>query len=310
MLNYKEVTIQFTDKCNMLCKYCFAPKNTNQSLSERDFEIFKKFCCDNYVDCIHITGGEPALHSCFSKFVNQLAKIADLVIYTNGTIPDMAAKITSNNSKSISMLVNINNRDDYSDFQWETLNNNIKTAIRNGINIAVGHTFTNSFYKNEINYILSLIEKYSIKLFRVSQSLQSFDGVDGLTIQQIGNLYDYVSEHIDEWGNKGIKVYFDCPVPACYIKDKTFEKLRSYNAVGTYCIPKVFVMANLCVTHCYTTMDMPNKPILQEFSNIKDARKYTESVLKEMSIKNNDVGCYQCEHYKENISCGCPIYGK
>lgn len=79
----KEITIQLTDRCNLSCPYCFAPKNFRKDLSKNNLDQFISFCLKDLPECIHITGGEPSLHDNFVDILALLSEIAPLVVYSN-----------------------------------------------------------------------------------------------------------------------------------------------------------------------------------------------------------------------------------
>jgi len=300
----KEITIQLTEHCNLRCPYCFAPKNGSNEISDNDFERFKRFCLENKVDCIHITGGEPALHSKFSKIVNELSFISTLVIYSNLTLPNCIDDIRENSD--IFFLVNLNDKDFYSSQQWEVLNSNIVKIKQKSLRVGVGHTFFKMPIIQDFNYCIDFILSNAISHFRMSQAVMCQDTGVGLNKKEIEELYDYVAENIVAWEKKGIKAYFDCPIPPCFINLKVFDFLRKHRAVSIVCSPKVFVTWDYKLTHCYSTMGLFMPPF-EKFKNINDASNYVKNIIAGISVNRDISLCNECKY--EGIGlCGCPFY--
>ena len=278
----------------------------------KNFYFFENFCNKEKIDCIHITGGEPTLHPKFDYFVSRLSKIAPLVIYSNLLNPDLLSEV-NNYENEISFLVNLNSRKFYTDTQFKTIENNIKKLKNQGIKVAIGHTFDSYPFDLEFKYIINYIQKMGLTHFRISQAMNSADGKNGLNIQQIKELYLYVSKNIDKWKEMGIKAYFDCPVPPCYIGIDVFKYLQKYDALSRSCIPKAFIMWNLDVTHCYSTMNLGKKMSLTQFNNIQEIKQYSKLLLKQKSFeesksKKYKLECNKCLLYSIDSFCGCPDY--
>lgn len=126
--------------------------------------------------------------------------------------------------------------------------------------------------------------------------------------EDIKKLYHYVAEKISDWRKEGFSVYFDCPVPPCYVNPSDFKKLREYNAVSIKCLPKAFIMWNLDVTHCYSTMNELNRISLSSFHSLAEVKKYSGSLLQNMQKKSDRNGCFNCSYGRDGIPCGCPSY--
>lgn len=302
---YQEITLQLVTNCNLKCTYCFAPKSNNE-ITSNNFEKFLCFCRKNKPDCIHITGGEPTLHTSFGEIINELSNIAALVIYSNLTVADSIKRIKAKNPNNIVFLANLNERKSYSEKQWGNFEDNVKYIQSNGMRLAIGHTFYKEPFAEEFNEVIDYILKYKIDHFRISQALESYLGGGGLKREQINHLYSYVADSIERWREQGIKAYFDCPVPPCYMEQEVFQKLSQYGAIGTRCLPKAFVMWNLEVTHCYSTIGIGEKRNLFEFQNINQIKDYSKKLLKIKWNTREKEFCRNCMYGE--ILCGCPDY--
>ena len=303
----KEITIQLTDRCNLSCPYCFAPKNSKKDLSGNNLAEFILFCLNNKPECIHVTGGEPSLHNNFIDILSKLADIAPLVVYSNLVKKDIFSSAFKLYKKDIYFLVNLNERKFYKNNELNNIENNIKEAIKLGLKIAIGHTFYTNNIKEEFEEMIKFIEKYRLTHFRVSQSLQCVNTKYGLSKENIKILYKFIAENIEKMKNKGIKIYFDCPVPFCYIKDEVVDYLMLYGAIPKHCNPKAFIQSDLTVTHCYSTMHTLDVKKISEFKTIDEIREYSLEVIKSVT-KRTCNKCVSCRHFEKDKTCGCPYY--
>ena len=307
---YQEVTIQLTEKCNISCPYCFAPIKSERMLSTEDFDMFAEFCKLSSPDVIHVTGGEPSLNPNFGNYVSRLASLASLVIYSNFTTANMIDDIRTSVPSEVVFLLNTNGSDFCSERERENVNFNLNNALSKGYRVALSHTFYSSAISLEDTFslLLNQMAKYEIGQLRISQAIAFNDATIGLNREKIKELYHYVAGNIKDWRLKGFKVYFDCPVPPCYVDARDFKVLRENRAVSVKCLPKVFVMWNLDVTHCYSTMDEPELKKLTSFNSLLSAREYSTKLLLKKQRQSSRTGCHVCYYGSDGIPCGCPSY--
>ena len=307
---FSEVTIQFTDKCNIICPYCFAGTKNSNMLSIDNFNTFIDFCKRESLDVIHVTGGEPSLNLNFADYINRLSKMAQLVIYTNFTKENLIDGINSDNPNDITFLVNMNTRNFCSSKEKKYFQNNFENAIGKNFRVALSYTFYRDqhFFNQEFDELISLMRTYHLKNLRISQALTFSSSKKFMNRENVKKLYRYVAERISDWTNEGFSIYFDCPVPPCYIESEDFQLLRRYGAVSIKCIPKAFIMWNLEVTHCYSTMNNSNSYKLSHFKNIDEIKQYSKFLLQNLQNQSKRGECINCVYGKDDISCGCPFY--
>lgn len=295
---YQEITIQFTDVCNLECPYCFSISN-GQFISIEDFNFFKIFCMNTKIDCVHITGGEPSLHPFFDEMTNSIASIYPIVLYSNMTYKSFDILYGEN----VFILANYNKRN-CSKKEWTMYCNNIEIVQRSKAKVAIGLTLYDDNYIDDIKNVIYFCMDNKISHLRISQSVSLRYNCKGLDKHQVVDLYNFVSSNIHQWSSKGLKVYFDCPVPPCYIIDKDFYNLKNYQAISSTCQPKAFVTCGLRVTHCYSTMS-DNMPPLQSFTDIDQIKTFSRKLILEKTLSRNcSNGC----NFNNGTPCGCPIY--
>lgn len=306
----KEITIQFTEKCNVSCPFCFAPIKSEAMLSENDYIEFYRFCeQEQDIDVIHITGGEPTLNPNFGKYISELSKLASIVVYTNflksGVVEDMDVKDT----QDVVFLVNINSQIFGTEEQKKAMIQNIETALERAFRVALSYTFYDAsvFIEAEFEYLIGMMKKYHIRNLRLSQAMSFDENRKFYDRDDVKKLYHYVAQNIMKWKREGLNIYFDCPIPPCSIDNHDFIILRENGVVSVKCLPKVYVMWNLNVTHCYSTMNGEARS-LTEFRNLAEANAYTIGILQKLYEDSYDKRCGQCIHGEDKIPCGCPSW--
>lgn len=309
-MNMKEITIQLTEQCNLSCPYCFAPKQCATEISDQNFSRFIEFCRDNRIESIHVTGGEPTLHTHALKYIRCLAETAYVVVYTNFTVSRFIERLDIRESDMI-FLININMPTLYSTAQWDALLANIEAAQSKKVRLAFGHTFHTQNIEYEFEYVTSLAKSHNIKLLRLSPAVSPRLAADDIEHERsnVKKLYKLVESHYDELICDGVKCYFDCPVSACWIDHKTYEFLKERGAVASPCRPKVFVSYNMSLHHCYVAMDKVNAKSLWEFPTWEDARAHITECVKSQRAQNctNLQICPACSVSNSEFGCGCPM---
>lgn len=305
---YKSITLQLTTQCSLKCPYCFAPNLSQHMISVNDLKYFYKFCRHTMPDGIHLTGGEPSMHPYFHKIVSHLLDISPVTIYSNLTIPKVWNNISNSELKNLTVLVNLNSKRFYSNSQWKTFNDNLTILSKSKCRLAVSHTFFYDNFDSTFNRIFKFIHTYNIPNLRISQYVDNRKNTIGLNINQVRNLYNYIAKNIDTWKQKGLNIFFDCAVPPCYLEHDVFNKLYSLKVLGTKCCPKAFVLWDLSVTHCYTTLDNNPRRHLKEFTSIEDIIANSTQILNhKLKNKNNSFCLCNACNLKSSF-CNCPDY--
>lgn len=303
---YKSITLQLTTQCSLKCPYCFAPELSKNNISEENLRYFYAFCHRNKPDRIHLTGGEPTMHPAFIEIVNHLLKVTAVTVYSNLTIPSTWEKTNDLNISNLTVLINLNDRAFYSDVQWKTFKNNLSILSKKKCHLAISHTFFRNHYESTFDYIFDFMRKYNLTDLRVSHYVKKEDSTFGLDIEQVRHLYDFVSDNIVNWNQIGLNVFFDCAVPPCFLKRDTFYKLYGLKVLGTKCCPKAFVLWDLCVTHCYTTIEQTHMRKLTEFQSIEEIVSNSSRILNEKLCGKSKSLCNAC--VLKTSFCNCPDY--
>lgn len=299
----KQITIQLTDCCNLRCPYCFADSGSNV-ISNDNFDIFCKFCVNNCIENIHITGGEPFLHPYAINYIQRLSTIADVVIYSNLTIPHTTEAIFGQ-TKSIHYLVNINEPTFYTSEQYTNLLHNIKAALKNDCQI----TFSKTIFRKPFSFqqLFDLGKQFGIYRLRLSHSSRNSDYSNAfLSNSDIRELYQFVWDNLKSFSNNGFtKVYFDCPVKPCVIGEHLYCSLYQAGFISSFCPPKIVVSTDMNIYQCYIdkhsygTLCCTDRNYNELFNEIQKHMQY------EAANASKNI-CKECDFYRNTVSCGCP----
>jgi len=88
-MKLKEIDLFITEKCNLQCSFCSinADFNSKNELKYETVKEFIEFCKKKGVTDIHITGGEPTLHSNYKEIIQLILKNKiDARLITNGLV--------------------------------------------------------------------------------------------------------------------------------------------------------------------------------------------------------------------------------
>lgn len=85
--------VQITNRCNYKCEYCYSLSN-HKEMSEKTYNKVLKISKVLNINTLEICGGEPLLHSKFTKFT-KLAKKFNLILKTNGMLIDKYIELIS-----------------------------------------------------------------------------------------------------------------------------------------------------------------------------------------------------------------------
>jgi MoaA/NifB/PqqE/SkfB family radical SAM enzyme len=304
---YRSINIQLTEKCNLSCPYCFAGTTDGESVSmdSNDVRSIVVFCQENEIKSVKITGGEPFLYPYATDVINNLVTFTNVTVLSNLTIDNCLTKIAA--PSSIALLVNVNDKEQYTKSQYETFCTNLEYAISHGFDIVLGKTMYREPF--DCSNIIELCVKNGLKNMRLSHASPS-NRVRNVWLDSkaLSGMYRYIYEIRKELVSKGINVIFDCPVCACKIDKDVFETLNALWGISTHCKPRISITSRMTLESCYSTKGMVGGLPFESFSTFIDMADYMESDWNTMSAKMpNDCGCSDnCEQFIPGSFCGCP----
>lgn len=162
------VGINLTNFCNQSCPFCFASKEMASPLKREitfsDFQFLATKMKRNGITHLHFQGGEPTIHSEFSKILNYtLRHFFFITLYTNGIFPEKSKEALLSAGSRIFLVINITT-------PGFLLNKKIRDIVIKNISLFIKKTIvvlaiTDTFqkYKNLIKIFQFISKKGLIK---------------------------------------------------------------------------------------------------------------------------------------------------
>lgn len=299
---YREIAIQLIQSCNLDCPYCFAEKNSNLEIPNKELEQFISFFKKNKLNSLKITGGEPFLFKGIYDFISRFDKETPIIIFSNLTINKCVEKLPDRN---ITILVNVNDKDMLKERIWHILEENICIAKNKRIRIILCKTFYKS--KFDISEMLYLADKFDIKKMRFSQSSPKSDKKNiWYEFNKTTEMYEYIYNIYNTiLKPRNIKIQFDCPVAPCKISSEIFDFFNAEECIKAVCRSRLFITSDFRVHHCYVTANYIGGKRLDSFDSYETAFDYIDKQIKDFNNKNHNDACRECRYYGEYIPCGC-----
>lgn len=298
----RDIIVKVTNNCMLQCPYCFAHEETQQELSELNMQKILRFCQDNALESVKITGGEPFLYRYIVEFINSITEFADVMIFSNLMVKNCLCNLSRKDR--IKILVNINDADFYTSNQHETLMDNLSYAVKAGIAIVPGRTFYHEPF--EISDIVALCETYGLKTIRVSQANPIISKNNTwLMASEINNFLHYMQSINEKLERKRICIDFDCPIAPCVVDPDVYRYFYTRNMLASKCGMKLVVNPDLTIEHCYITAPIAAGRNLFEYKSYDDALYHIDEQLSAYRREKQLDRCRKCEHGCDLIPCGC-----
>ncbi len=282
------------------CPYCFAHEESQNELSEIDTKKLLRFCLNNKLESVKITGGEPFLYKHIVEFINRITEFADVMIFSNLMVKNCLYNLKRKDR--VKILVNINEPDFYTDIQYKTLMNNLSYAVESEVTIVPGRTFYHEPF--ELSDIVALCEKYGLKTIRVSQANPTISK-NNTWLKDINSFLHYMQNVNEELDRKEICIDFDCPIAPCVVDDNVYLYFYLRNMLASKCGTKLVVNPDLTVEHCYITAPIVAGKSIFQYDSYDDALNDINNQLSAYRDKMIIDKCRNCEHKHKLAPCGC-----
>lgn len=307
---FRVITLQLNENCCLKCPYCFAGNHEQRrfekkEISEEDFSLFLDFCHLNDIEMVRITGGEPFLHSGVQEILEQLDDFK-LNIITNLVVPDCVEKMNPQKGKC-AFLVNFNERNLYTEKQWESFLRNLEALKNRQITTVLGFNIYQRNY--DLSIFLEKARELSCERIRLSIANPSFDG--GTRVLRKEDISEVCHELVGlskQLKKEGIEAFFDCPIMPCMMEFDDYKWLYENGLVRNECSSMCFIEKDLKISHCYTTDLLNDKPeSLKNITTYEELRTYSEKLFTGYrNLVTKPEKCLNCTHpYKGDNLCGC-----
>ena len=307
--------------CNLKCKYCFAKKiikseELPKQISMDNFEKYLDFCINSKSYTVELIGGEPLIIPNIEEYLYRIYKrgiFKKIIIFSNGTYNKNVNSILDKYNKliPISLLINVNAKDDIGTELYENLKNNLDYMDENNIDYDLGI----NLYKKEQNYMdfINLASEHHKRAIR--WALASPCDINNLISRKemfyhhYHNMMDTVLDFLKAAYERNIKTEIDCSaIPLCTLDDLQLRKIATYSPVllsHHICLPSLDVLPDLSVIRCFAMCNDMRVP-LSDFKSDKDIFRY---FIKNIDMSRNNIAmdeCQNCDIYsKFRRCCGC-----
>ena len=211
-------------------------------------------------------------------------------------------------ARSLSFLVNVNDRDSYSSEEWHALVGNIESAQQRGYSIVLGYTAHTGIV--HIPHIIEIGARFKVAKLRISPSKPTIGGTNTwLAPDDMLSFSESVMALYQILHSVGIRLVLDCPIPFCHIPEQFLHFFLQELRLSGTCGFGSSVNVNLDVGHCYITNSLLTKRNLRTFATMEEIRMFTAGFASDID-KSCPLfdRCTKC-HYFILGSCSAGCYG-
>jgi hypothetical protein len=248
------------------------------------------------------------LHPHFHRFVKlAIQSRLPVHIFSNFLIP-RGVKGLESPPNAISFLVNVNDRDTYTEDEWNTLNDNLECAFKNQYRCVLAYTVHSVAF--DISHIRSLALKYHVQKIRISPAKPMIGMKNSWINNKDIKLFSESAYGLyKDLASVGIQLVLDCPIPFCHIPPEYLAFFLSSLNLSGRCTFGVSVDTNLATGHCYITNSLLERRSLRSFKDIFELHDY----LREMIIRIEEKcqlfsECKECSYNSQGL-CSAGCYG-
>lgn len=292
------MNLLITTACNLNCPYCFAGslrkrKGRQQSemgrheMTRAELERIVS-SLDPEVDPARLMGGEPTLHSEYPEFLRFLKMRGfQVVVFTNGTQPVLRQTAPYLPDR---ILLNLNDRDFYTEFQIMTILENIALL---GERVELGYTITRPDFALDWHRQLILAQGLQPMIrLGLAQPVLGGDNVY-LPDADLAEAHAGVAHWAKHLAEDGIRLSLDCGFMRCHFSEAALEDLiRAGTAPRFACSPAVDVGPGLETWRCYAFSQQKGF----DWSDFGNDKTCTEWFAQQEMVF--DSACTQCQHFK------------
>lgn len=324
-------TFQLETKVSVMDIFANDFVNKSKVVHEITIENFKRaldFALSDCSGCVGIIGGEPTLHSKFSKILTLLInddRVKKALIYTNGINLNRYFHLLQN--PKFHFLVNCNSSKQIGSVLYNRLVFNLTRLVEydreNSLDrVTVGY---NIYYPNfDYDYIMDLLKRLGLGTLRMSIVVPDFSRSDcESAVSYFLRGKEQFLRFLDDMLNNDIVPCFDCnKMLSCLYTDQDFLYLKhlffngsirknaylndTFSIFNFYskCYPVLDIYWDLTVSRCFGVSDF-GKTSITEFANIKELRDYfIENVDNKLKNIPTSENCSSCREGKKGYCFG------
>jgi len=262
--------------CNQKCSYCFANENMKDKKLQKNMSLsiflkVLKFLKINNDLNVRILWWEPIISPNIRKFLQIANKWwFNIIIFSNINTETENIKNIFNGLKWIRINCNINDKDFYSDKEWENINYNLEALNELWINVIIWYNITDINKSSEFIFDLAIKHNiYTINLKITNSSLWWNLLIDNVSKK----LWKYIFKTIKKY-HKQFFIEFSCGLDKTifteeeikYIKENTEIKLKfwcewniwKFDINTDWTMFKCFPLEQIFKNELYSTININN----------------------------------------------------
>ncbi len=305
------MNIMITDFCNLSCKYCFAT-NVMYSSKEMTIDNFKKalqMLKKSSYSVVNLIGGEPTLHSKFSKILDIILdeKFEAINIFTNGLIPDknLDVIIKLNEMIPVNLIVNLNSPEVIGKVKYDIIVNNLNILKNANVHIVLGINLYDTQMKHD--FIIDCAAKLNINQIRWAVAVPNINDLKTTILDYYKDFVGVILGFLAECHVRKYNTFCDCnKIPLCAFSNEQIKEILLYQPdyfVNHKCEPVIDVDINLNAFRCFPTSRF-TKVKVEEFNDIYTLKSYFH-ILIDRKIDNLKCGYDENCKFAYNCRGGC-----
>jgi organic radical activating enzyme len=303
--------ILVTNVCNRSCPYCFAREAMDSSEREDRFiskenisRIMNWLKKSNY-QIFSVIGGEPTL---YPELTSVLQTALDegffAFVYTNGLMSEPVARyISLQDDNKVGALINVNNRESYSNTEYARLN---RTLSLLGQKAALGYNIHALDF--DIRPLAELAVQHNNKItIRLGLAQPIMGGKNVFVeVSQYHKIAERIVEQATACDQLGIRVGFDCGFVLCmFTKEQLGELMMCRAEIQFVCQPVLDIGPQMDTWACFPLSEW-DKVRIEDFSSVAEVEAYFLSRQRMYKRSGIFKQCFDCR-YGERGQCsgGC-----
>ena len=277
--------IALLNRCNLRCPYCFADSYIADEVTDITIDIYKELLDFAAPDGeVGIIGGEPLLHKEFDEIMKitlEDYRFNKITVFTNGIF--LEKHISAMNDHRVTLLINVNSREQIGEAAFSKLDNGIDKLISSGYRGSISLGINVYLENQDFSDFVYLIKKYGFRKIRLSVVIPKEKSLGG--IEYFKKMKMTLFKLYRELKELGVSPCYDCnAIPECVYTEEEKSFLQTLPFANDFereiflgrrsiCSPVIDLYPDKSAARCFGCYDMV-RPSIDEFNNIMDLRNY------------------------------------
>jgi len=315
----RQLMVALTYDCNLKCEYCYSmnlKKRFPHHLSIENFRKILDWSANQNLDFLSFTGGEPTVN----PFIYDMVKMVNespLNCYfaTNNLYPVELAELLADANRVVNITVHINDRDFYSEEQWQRFQGNLKVLTERKKDIYLRYNVIDR-NQNKWDFIFQTAKRYGIGQINFAipfpNERKSNYFISSGELKQYGTT---VMDFIRMSNENNIKARVAKPFPLCIFSKDQIKELVVRGCLASVCTIyhnnytyNLVVNPDLSVMPCIA-MNRELPLYLLDFKSLEKIGEHYKKEMARLQKKAFYPECFDCElFYKNQCQGACLSY--